>query len=64
MKFSVGDKVQCSWRQTARRLSTSYANTAGSTNTHTMVRATGANGGKCDGCCEVYRGTQKNVREF
>lgn len=54
MKFSVGDKVQCSWRQTARRLSTSYANTAGSTNKHTMVRATGANGGKCDGCCEVY----------
>lgn len=54
MKFSMGDKVQCSWRQTARHSSTSYANTAGSTNKHTMVRATGANGGKCDGCCEVY----------
>lgn len=54
MKFSMGDKVQCSWRQTARRLSASYVNTAGSTNTHIMARATGANGGKCDGCCEVY----------
>ena len=54
MKFFMGDKVQCSWRQTARRLSTSYANTAGSTNTNIMAPVTGANGGKCDGCCEVY----------
>ena len=35
----------------ARRLSANYANTAGSTNTHTRVPATGANGGKCDGRC-------------
>lgn len=54
MKFSMGDKVQCSWRQTARRLSTSYANTAGSTNKHTRAPVTGANGGKYDGCCKVY----------
>lgn len=54
MKFSVGDKVQCSWRQTAGHLSTSYANTAGSTNKHTREPVTGANGGKCDGCCKIY----------
>lgn len=54
MKFSMGDKVQCSWRQTARHSSTSYANTAESTNKHTRAPVTGANGGKCDGCCEVY----------
>lgn len=30
-------------------MKTSYANTAGSTNKHTMAPVTGANGGKCDG---------------
>lgn len=54
MKFSMGDKVQCSWRQTARRLSTSYDNTAGSTNKHMRAPVTVANGGKYDGRCEVY----------
>lgn len=54
MRFSVGDKAQCSWRQTARRLSTSYANAAGSTSKHMRAPVTGANGGKCDGCRKVY----------
>lgn len=54
MNFFVGDKVQCSWRQTARHSSTSYANTAGSTNKHTRAPVTGANGGKYNGRCEVY----------
>nr|DAJ95008.1 MAG TPA: hypothetical protein [Caudoviricetes sp.] len=35
--------------------------TAGSTNKHTRARVTGANGGICDGRCEVFAGKSKNV---
>ena len=35
--------------------------TAGSTNTHTRAPVTGADGGKCDGCCKVYRGAKQDV---
>lgn len=39
------------------------ANTAGSTGKHTRAPVTGANGGKCDGRCEVFTGAKQNVRE-
>lgn len=38
-------------------------NTAGSTNKHTRVPVMGANGGICDGCCEVCKGISAYVHK-